>query len=336
MISLKRRPRVFISYSHLGKGPVLARALENWLQARGCQPVVDWQDLEEFDRLELVLHDMIDGCDALVAIGTEEFLTSSYCEQEVNYALNRDKCYFPLLFDSHRAVHSLPDWFSRRGRKGGTLILGTALASATQNTAGSFARLESILPRLRNRVAMDLRWGIALALLLFLTLPSLAALGLRRVFTNAGAEVQQIQASIEATNRAIEGVNPHSSIRLQYDGRVGASTLSYRDTSSGELIARDTVAGRLVAARTYYRKGREIAVDRVEVRRAPNGQETRIKTREILEAGRTGLLIRDRFDSSGTLISKEVRWPGSPGWHRYGDLGSSLYPTAVRFFLPYR
>jgi len=62
---------------------------------------------------------------------------------------------------------------------------------------------------------------------------------------------------------------------------------------------------------------------------------SKIRTIEI--DGDDPLVIEDRFDSVGNLISKRARRKGTERWTHYGDLGKSLFPMFIvpGFLAPY-
>ncbi|HML20864.1 MAG TPA: SUMF1/EgtB/PvdO family nonheme iron enzyme [Aggregatilinea sp.] len=88
---------VFISYSRADSEFVLW--LNNTLKRRGHDTWVDWQDIPRGDEWLNEIYDGIDNADTFISVISHHSLTSQICNDEIAYALSRNKRVMPLILE---------------------------------------------------------------------------------------------------------------------------------------------------------------------------------------------------------------------------------------------
>lgn len=325
---LKRRPKVFLSYSH--EDIELMRKLKTWLVKQGLEVVIDERGIHPSDTLDLVLRDQIDKSDCLLAIGTSNFMMSDWCRKEVEYALHKGKIYYPILFllDDEKSV---PGWF-----KGGSLPGQPTIVFTTCDPRYGFEPLRKVVSHAKIQPPISLRWLVAIAFILLFFVPPTICWTIKEIFDNSAGKIREIQDWVETQNKEVEKLRRGHDSRLISEGSEYIGYILYRDKSTGAIVVRDTFLDGKIKSRQFFSKGQLVAADDFDVFVAPNGELSAIKAREISLENGDDIIIEDRFDSVGNLILKRVRRKGAERWRRYADVMYSAYPRLPPLLLPYR
>lgn len=89
---------VFISYSRADSAFV--RELNNALKRRGRETWVDWEDIPRGEQWLNEIHRGIENAETFLCIVSRHSLTSEICNEEIAYALSRNKRVMPLILEA--------------------------------------------------------------------------------------------------------------------------------------------------------------------------------------------------------------------------------------------
>lgn len=327
---MKRRIKIFVSYSHADKA--LARQLAAWLQQNGCEPLVDERKIKPSHVLNATLTDMIDRSDGCIALGTANLMKSNWCQQEVEYALLKQKKYLPCLLEPVDKA-DWAKWFTQAGSLKGEIVVANCLRS-------NFEALEEFIKLLRERQPVKPVTVVLLSSIFLCIIPILISWTIHDRVGKANRHIRELQQWIQQLNSDID--TRHSgnrSIGMVLDPQ-DPTQINYVDAQSGDVLAKDYCAAGKLSRRIFFQNGQEVGNDSFEILTsasdslATSGQVSLIKKRQIYPQGINGFVIEETFDSTGKLISKQARASQQDEWERYGDTGSSLYPPGL--FCPYR
>ena len=260
-------------------------------------------------------------CPLIVCLGSRESFLSDWCRQEVSLAVENRKHYVPVLKEPTDLADA-PAWF--RSARGLELLVAVGEAEFRRE-----------LRRLREAVPTSLLSGVAWAFALLLAGPLVVAGGVRILGSQADRDTRKLQSRIESMNRTLRPAQavgtPTSPVESVMD--VSSGVCRYLRPETGELIAQDSFADGYLRQRDYYDGGRLLASDEFVYLRTPNGSFSLSKVRRILASDDRRITIEDRFDSTGTLISKSVSKEPGGGRREYDEVGRSVYPILIP---PYR
>jgi len=319
-VRFRSRPRTFISYSH-EDGDVLQQFVDLAVDGQ-LNPVCDKEHVGPGEELSLRIRHLIDRSDCVVCLGTKHSFLSNWCKQEVEYALETSKAYYPIALDE-ADPGSMPDWF--RGR-----LLRHREVHVEHGHDGMARTVRQIGVR-----HSGLRTGflVALCLLMLVAWPPILGYGVREVITMAGPVPRQWQAEIEGINASIEQAmlrpNGASSVDVRTEATNKGRAWEYRESSTGRLIARDVLEDGSLVRREFLQGRSVVAVDSFALRNTPEGKACVLKVRTIRIPNSGGAVVEDVFDSAGNLISKRVRGGATARWRQYADAGHSVYPIAL-------
>lgn len=91
----RNRPRVFISYSH--QDLEFVNKLKNDLEDIGVIPLIDRLELRVGDNIKQAVDRMIDRCDYVIYVSSENTKNSSWSNKEIEQAVKREKKILPVL-----------------------------------------------------------------------------------------------------------------------------------------------------------------------------------------------------------------------------------------------
>ena len=91
----RSKPRVFISYSH--QDLEFVNKLKNDLENIGVVPLIDKLELRVGDNIKQAVDRMIDRCDYVIYVSSENTKNSSWSNKEIEQAFERDKKILPVV-----------------------------------------------------------------------------------------------------------------------------------------------------------------------------------------------------------------------------------------------
>jgi len=321
---IRRKPKVFISYAHSDRGILeilLARLSPNY------EPVIDEIGIREADSFPLTVRRLIDTSDMIIALGTENFMESTWCKQEVEYAIAVNKIYMPVIIGDIDPS-AVPRWFTGMEREIVYLVL---------SADSDFSELIPALIRLTQRAPVRTTVLVGITTIFLGVLPILLSLIIRSHLGMADSYVQRLQVNIEALNERIAGDGSMSSmVTKRKFGKEGIVYLYHYESVSGVLIVRDKFKNGLLNERRYFENDSEIGKDTFTVlKKIVPGKDKEpalsiIKRREIFEGGQ--LKVEEVFDAVGNLISKRSLERGEGSHTLLTDISSSVYPPMMLIF----
>lgn len=318
-MSIFRRPRAFISYSH--EDELLLKDLVAFLEERSVEPIFD-ADIHVGDRLTRAIRRMIEKSDGVIMLGSQTSLTSVWCEREVRHARGKGIPVYPVLVDDIRD-EDVMEWF-----KGGLDLSDSNIKYARNPRDQGWNALIPVIKRLRQGRPIELRCIVAIILFLLLgaPIPMMVLFGL--VIGQAADSVRSQQQQIERMNADIETSATRSDGPM-VPRRSSATRCEWIRRGTNTVEAWDAIEGAVVRQRHFLDSEGEIAVDTIITVRAPDGSVSLRKTRHIQPHGMSDTVIEDEFDGSGTLISKRIRPGQDARWYSYRDVARSIYPAVV-------
>ena len=316
---LRRKPRVFLSYSHENRDLFLH--VKERLIGAGILVIFD-EGLQAGDHLDIVVQKKIAQSDGLLTIGTKEFMQSRWCEQEVRFALYEGKEYYPVVFGD---PEDIPEWFKRRG----PIEIIYSKVPAVDADEVNLRYLDLVIEKILQKPPISLFFSVFLILICVFVLPPLAALIYVNRIDLPPKDVRVLQEWVEDTNHSVtESRSGGGPYELVYHWT--SKEISYHDRTNGEVIAKDEFLDILGCQRTFFRAGKEVAVDSIVQLQAPNGATSLLKKRIIYPNGPSGFVIEEDYNSVGQLVSKRSRRSHDDGWQWYREVSSSIFP--ILFF----